>query len=180
MTALKNERTTAIQQHFGGSKKELAVVVKEHLMKEPDWIYYQKVSAHRTYLLAMSVYKHLRFGWKANSDFSKSKWASFLNQDPLSMAQNKWFNMDQLFIKVIERYNSKDLSVNKFTTEPIEMRVTEYTTGRKKQPIFIDLIIKVMLCRVYANVMDRKLLTAEKILDNAEALIEHVISGHTL
>ena len=31
-----------------------------------------------------------------------------------------------------------------------------------------------MLCRVYINVMDRKLLTAEKILGNAEALIYHI------
>ena len=31
-----------------------------------------------------------------------------------------------------------------------------------------------MLCRVYINVMDRKLLTAEKILGNAEALIFHI------
>ena len=37
-----------------------------------------------------------------------------------------------------------------------------------------------MICRVYANVMDRKLLTAEKILDNAEALIEHVEKGDSL
>ena len=37
-----------------------------------------------------------------------------------------------------------------------------------------------MLCRVYANVMDRKLLTAEKILDNAEALIENLKIGKSL
>ena len=35
-------------------------------------------------------------------------------------------------------------------------------------------MIKMMLCRVYANSMDRKLLTAEKILGNAEALIYHI------
>ena len=31
-----------------------------------------------------------------------------------------------------------------------------------------------MLCRVYTNIMDRKLLTAEKILGNAEVLIDYV------
>jgi hypothetical protein len=31
-----------------------------------------------------------------------------------------------------------------------------------------------ILCRVFANVMDRKLLTAEKILGNAETLIAHL------
>jgi hypothetical protein len=52
--------------------------------------------------------------------------------------------------------------------------------GVHRQPIFIDLIIKIMLCRVYANVMDRKLLTAEKILGNAEALLSQVEEGKYL
>jgi len=37
-----------------------------------------------------------------------------------------------------------------------------------------------MLCRVYVNVMDKKLLTAEKILDNAEVLIHHIEEGRAL
>jgi len=37
-----------------------------------------------------------------------------------------------------------------------------------------------MLCRVYLNVMDRKLLTAEKILGNAELLIEQLKEGKQL
>jgi hypothetical protein len=47
-----------------------------------------------------------------------------------------------------------------------------YEHGVHRQPVFIDIIVKVMLCRVYVNVMDRKILTAEKILGNAEQLIE--------
>ena len=39
--------------------------------------------------------------------------------------------------------------------------------GKEKQPVFIDLIIKIMLCRVYTNIQDKKVLTAEKILGNA-------------
>ena len=31
-----------------------------------------------------------------------------------------------------------------------------------------------MLCRVYTNIKDRKLLTAEKILGNAETLIDYI------
>jgi hypothetical protein len=31
-----------------------------------------------------------------------------------------------------------------------------------------------MLTRVYINIMDRKLLTAEKILDNIEAIFKHI------
>jgi len=37
-----------------------------------------------------------------------------------------------------------------------------------------------MLCRVYVNVMDRKLLTAEKILGNAELLIDQLKEGRYL
>lgn len=37
-----------------------------------------------------------------------------------------------------------------------------------------------ILCRVYVNVMDRKLLTAEKILGNAHSLIEHLKEGYKL
>lgn len=32
-----------------------------------------------------------------------------------------------------------------------------------------------MLCRVYTNIKDRKLLTAEKILGNVETLIDYII-----
>lgn len=49
-----------------------------------------------------------------------------------------------------------------------------YEHGVNGQPIFIDLIIKIMLCRTYVNIMDRKLLTAEKILGNAEQLIQQL------
>jgi hypothetical protein len=35
----------------------------------------------------------------------------------------------------------------------------------------IDLIIKLVLCRVYVNTKAKKLLTAEKILDAARILI---------
>ena len=43
----------------------------------------------------------------------------------------------------------------------------EDSFGRENQPIFIDLIIKIMLCRVYTNIRDLKALTAEKIIENA-------------
>mmetsp|Transcript_4301 Transcript_4301/g.7260 ORF Transcript_4301/g.7260 Transcript_4301/m.7260 type:complete len:86 (-) Transcript_4301:65-322(-) len=56
----------------------------------------------------------------------------------------------------------------------------EQSLGFNNQPIFVDLMIKIMLCRVFVNVMDRKLLTAERILGNAEALIKHVEERQTL
>jgi hypothetical protein len=37
-----------------------------------------------------------------------------------------------------------------------------------------------MLTRVFVNIKDRKLLTAEKILDNIEALFTHIRVGKTL
>ena len=52
--------------------------------------------------------------------------------------------------------------------------------GKKNQPIFIDLIIKVMLCRGYANVTDKRSLTGERILDNVEALLKQVYEGKHL
>jgi len=35
----------------------------------------------------------------------------------------------------------------------------------------MDLIIKIMICRTFANIKDKKVLTAEKIIGNAENLI---------
>lgn len=43
----------------------------------------------------------------------------------------------------------------------------------RDQPIFIDIIIKIILHRVYVNVRDRRLLTAESILRNARDLLKH-------
>ena len=35
-----------------------------------------------------------------------------------------------------------------------------------------------MLCRVYANVMDRKVTTAEQIIDHAEELLNMLLKGN--
>jgi len=35
--------------------------LKEFLSKDKDWNYFKKAEAHRTYLYAMSMYKHLRY-----------------------------------------------------------------------------------------------------------------------
>ena len=70
----------------------------------------------------------------------------------------------------LEKYNQKELRVqaldNILYTNFEE--ANDYEHGVTGQPIFIDIIIKIMLCRTYVNIMDRKLLTAEKILGNAE------------
>ena len=41
------------------------------------------------------------------------------------------------------------------------------------QPLFIDMILKIILTRVYVNIRARKLLTAESILRNARDLLKH-------
>lgn len=46
------------------------------------------------------------------------------------------------------------------------------------QPLFIDIIVKIVLMRVYINIRDRKLLTAESILRDAKDLIKALKRGH--
>ena len=53
----------------------------------------------------------------------------------------------------------------------------EAAKGFPGQPTFIDHIIRIMLCRVYVNVQDRKLLTAEKILGNVASLLKCLEDG---
>ena len=52
--------------------------------------------------------------------------------------------------------------------------------GIRGQPIFIDYIIKIMIARAYVNLVDRKLLTAEKILGNVDELLNIAIKGEKL
>ena len=47
----------------------------------------------------------------------------------------------------------------------------------KKQPLFIDLIIKITVCRAYANLNNKKILTAEKILESTRCLINFIEKG---
>jgi len=47
----------------------------------------------------------------------------------------------------------------------------------KKQPQFIDIVTKTIICRAYVNIKNKKLLTAEKILENAKKLIVKIQKG---
>ena len=90
--------------------------------------------------------------------------------------------MDQNFINTIEKYYEPELCIpNKREPKSKKAHKDEFKCkhqfGVDSQPIFIDLIIKIMTCRAFANIMDRKLLTAEKILGNAEVLIDYVKMG---
>jgi len=43
--------------------------------------------------------------------------------------------------------------------------------------LFIDLIIKITVCRAYANLNNKKILTAEKILESTRSLINFIEKG---
>ena len=105
------------------------------------------IEAHRTFLKSMSAYKLQRYGTSSSKLNNK-----------FGVVKTKWIDIDQEFITVIENYNR------------VELYTKQGKDGYKirSQPIFIDLIVKVMLCRVYVNIMDKRVLTAEKILGNAE------------
>ena len=47
----------------------------------------------------------------------------------------------------------------------------------KKQPLFIDLIIKITVCRAYANLNNKKILTSEKLLESTRSLINLIDKG---
>lgn len=38
------------------------------LLLDKDWLYYSKVNGHRSFLLAMSMYKHKRYGSKGEQE----------------------------------------------------------------------------------------------------------------
>jgi hypothetical protein len=59
-------------------------------------------------------------------------------------------------------YNKKELFVTGLNGNE------DNDCGIEGQPLFIDLIVKIMISRVYVNFLDKRILTAEKILGNAE------------
>jgi len=62
---LKNKQV--LRSHRSKPKKITKQELEQALMEDKDWNYYKKAEAHRTYLYAMSMYKHLRYG-KRNSN----------------------------------------------------------------------------------------------------------------
>jgi hypothetical protein len=50
----------------------------------------------------------------------------------------------------------------------------------RKQPLFIDLIIKITICCAYANLNNKKILTAEKVLESTRCLINFIEKGNIL
>jgi hypothetical protein len=98
-----------------------------------------------------------------------------------------WGTVDQDFIRCIQLYKQPilcfnryhmqlgktDSEINKPEEEEQQYEEALLNVCREGQPIFIDIIFKIILHRVYVNIRDRKLLTAESILHNARDLIKH-------
>ena len=63
-------------------------VVELNLVDDLDYTYYKIVEAHRSYMFAMSKYKHMRYGIITNQ---QRDWT--------------WFGIDQHFIKAISLYD---------------------------------------------------------------------------
>jgi hypothetical protein len=74
-----------------------------------------------------------------------------------------WQQVDFELRQALEKYND------------IKVKVDAHST--KKQPLFIDLIIKITVCRAFANLNNKKILTAEKILESTRWLLDYVEKG---
>ncbi len=68
-----------------------------------------------------------------------------------------WTKVDAWFRQAIDFYNEIEV--------PTENR-------HQTQPLFIDIIVKITILRSYANLQNKKLLTAEKLLECSKVMIE--------
>ena len=82
--------------------KKFKKALDKLLEEDPDWIYYKKVEAHRSYMFAMSMYKHMRYG-KINVYGNQSKTTAEQNESDeqqrkmhgVDLDKWRWFNIDQ-------------------------------------------------------------------------------------
>ena len=56
------DKQKILQATMNRKSKKFKKALNKLLEDDPDWIYYKKVEAHRSYMLAMSMYKHMRYG----------------------------------------------------------------------------------------------------------------------
>ena len=75
-----------------------------------------------------------------------------------------WQIIDNELKEALKGYNS------------IRVPIDPYISN-KKQPLFIDLIIKITICCAYANLNNKKILTAEKVLESTRQLIGFIEDG---
>jgi hypothetical protein len=75
-----------------------------------------------------------------------------------------WQVVDVELKEALKQYNQIRVYINE-------------SVSPKKQPLFIDLIIKITVCCAYANLNNKKILTAEKILESTRCMINFVEKG---
>ncbi len=150
-------------EDFYRSKKIVPKKIESLNVELEPQDYFRRVRAHRYYQFVMCRYKMLKYhdSQDQNDEFSNSK----LNQDEESLLRpddqrnsslaEKWINVDSMLQQAISNYYELKSEVNG----------TSMTT-------FIDLILRLTLCRVYANNQSSKILTAEKLLGFAEKIIQ--------
>ena len=73
------------------------------------------------------------------------------NNSKIASESDWWRFVDETLAQAIENY--ENLTTNKVGD---------------RQPIFIDLIIKLRICRAYANNMNQKPLTAHRFINDAD------------
>lgn len=100
------------------------------------------VRANRLYQLAICSYKHQKYGILSENE-------------PQAVAFERWKMVDLLLYDAINAYQA--------FTFPIE---------GKFALVFIDLIVRLTICRSHVAQQQKKLLTAEKLLDCAQNMIQ--------
>jgi hypothetical protein len=78
-----------------------------------------------------------------------------------------WTKVDAWFNQAIKRY--------KLITWPDQDH--SYLDSEESQPLFIDIIVKITIIRAYANVQNKMVLTAEKLLECAKIMIDLLDKG---
>jgi len=88
------------------------------------------------------------------------------------------------------RYTPKNIRDNSLNWQVVDNELKEalkaYNSIRvpidpqapsKKQPLFMDLIIKLTICCAFANLNNKKILTAEKVLESTRCFINFIEKG---
>ena len=112
--------------------------------------------AHRYYQLAICQYKKIRYGQENN----KSRDSKILDFDRETLRQ-AWEDIDNTLQRSITLY--------------CDLRYQR--SNGAWQPIFIDLIIRLLIARAFAINQNNRPLSAHRILDQAEKMLKMVKCG---
>jgi len=117
---------------------------------------YKKVRAHRFYQFAICLYKELKYNphkYESSEGSEASNSLFLINKGQIS---DDLIQIDKILREAIQRY--------------CELTVP----GTHNDMIFPDYIIRLTLCRAYVNFLNRKFVTADKLLEFAEEMLKSV------